>query len=92
MKDITEEYKRIKSKHKERTGSEETIKRTIGMITENLEELNREEISEFGLGAKVVYAECLEYLQQWERAEDNGIDFEIEKRHPLAGRERHRPA
>ena len=52
------------------------------MITENLEELNREEISEFGLGAKSAYVECLEYLQQWERAEDNGIDFDIEKKLP----------
>ena len=92
MKDIKEEYIRIKKKHEEKLNPEDTINRTIGMITENLEELNGEEISEFGLGAKSAYAECLEYLQQWERGEDNGIDFEIEKRYPLAGRERHRPA
>lgn len=88
MKDITEEYKRIKSKHKERTGSEETIKRTIGMITENLEELNEEAITEFGLGAKSAYVECLEYLQQWKNAEENGIDFEIEGRYPIYGRKK----
>lgn len=74
MKDIKEEYIRIKKKHEEKLNPEDTINRAIGMITENLEELNGEEISEFGLGAKVVYAECLEYLQQWERAEDNGIE------------------
>ena len=88
MKDIKEEYIRIKKKHEEKLNPEDTINRAIGMITENLEELNGEEISEFGLGAKSAYVECLEYLQQWKNAEENGIDFEIEARYPIYGRKK----
>ena len=43
MKDIKEEYIRIKKKHEEKLNPEDTINRAIGMITENLEELNKEE-------------------------------------------------
>lgn len=88
MKDIKEEYKRIKKRHEERLNLKDTINRTIGMITENLEELNEEVITEFGLGAKSAYVECLEYLQQWKNAEENGIDFEIEARYPIYGRKK----
>ncbi len=50
----------------------------------NLEELyDCERISDFIYGEKTAYVECLEIVQQWECAEDIGLNYEIEKRYPL---------
>lgn len=37
----------------------------------------------FCYGEKTAYVECLEWLQQWEHAERNGLNFNVEKRFPL---------
>lgn len=38
---------------------------------------------QFAYGEKTAYVECLEIIQQWELAEINGIDFNVEKKFPL---------
>ena len=38
---------------------------------------------QFQYGERVAYTECLEWLQKWEYAEINELDFDIEQRYPL---------
>ncbi len=38
---------------------------------------------EFVYGEKTAYVECLEWIQNWEEAAENGLNFEIEERYPL---------
>ena len=38
---------------------------------------------QFAYGEKTAYTECLEWLSAWDKAEENGLNFEIEKRFPL---------
>ncbi len=55
----------------------------------NLLEFNLDELydcgktNEFIYGEKTAYVECLEIVQQWECAEDIGLDYEVEKKYPL---------
>lgn len=49
-----------------------------------------EELSEVGssddpflYGEKTAYTECLEWVQIWDEAEENGLDFHVETRYPL---------
>ena len=53
------------------------------MCKRNAEEILKYMISkendEFGYGEKTAYVECLEIIQQWEKAKENGLDYEIEK-------------
>ena len=37
----------------------------------------------FLYGEKTAYTECLEWVQTWEEAEQNGLGFDIEGRYPL---------
>ncbi|MBS5023627.1 MAG: hypothetical protein KH054_10795 [Firmicutes bacterium] len=51
----------------------------ISTFTDYLRELSEKENDEFGYGEKTAYVECLEIIQQWEKAKENGLDYEIEK-------------
>ena len=58
----------------------------ISLLTAYLEELSSSSAldeNQFCYGEKTAYTECLEWLQEWEFAESNGLDFEIENCYPL---------
>ena len=58
----------------------------IPLLTAYLEALSSSSALDadlFCYGEKTAYAECLELLQQWEFAETNGLDFDVENRFPL---------
>ena len=38
---------------------------------------------QFSYGEKTAYTECLEYIQTWEKAAENGLAFDIERKFPL---------
>lgn len=59
--------------------AEEILKYIISTFTDYLKELSEKETDEFGYGEKTAYVECLEIIQRWEKAKENGLDFEIEK-------------
>ena len=66
----------------------ETLLDFIDEITVSLEELqDSEEAGElnlYGEGAKSVYVEVLEFIQQrWEESEEHGLDFDIEEKFPV---------
>ncbi len=64
--------------------AEETLKYLIVALTRNLTELQTcPQTTEFIYGEKTAYVECMEWLQRWQHAEKNGLDYEIEKRFPL---------
>ena len=58
----------------------------ISLLTAYLEELSSSSALDpdlFCYGEKTAYTECLEWLQQWEFAQANGLDFDVENRFPL---------
>ena len=59
--------------------AEEILKYMISTFTDYLRGLSEKENDEFGYGEKTAYVECLEIIQQWEKAKENGLDYEIEK-------------
>ena len=59
--------------------AEEILKYMISTFTDYLRELSEKEHDEFGYGEKTAYVECLEIIQRWEKAKENGLDYEIEK-------------
>ena len=66
----------------------ETLLDLIDEITSSLEELQSSEESGeldlYGEGAKAVYVELLEFIQQrWKESEEQGLDFDIEERFPV---------
>lgn len=64
--------------------AEETLKYMIQVLTRNLMELeNNPEETEFIYGEKTAYVECMECLQRWQYAEENGLDYDIEAIFPL---------
>ena len=76
---------KIKSRSMIPAEARETL---LDEITSSLEELqNSEESGEldlYGEGAKAVYVELLEFIQQrWKESEEQGLDFDIEERFPV---------
>ncbi len=66
--------------------SEEVLKMMIEILLLRVEELfefTDKEGEQFEYGERLAYTECLEWLQAWKYAKDNGLDFDIEKRYPL---------
>ncbi len=62
----------------------ETLQYMIDMLTYSLLELEDcEEPNDFTYGEKTAYVECMEWLQSWEEAAKNGLDYEIESRFVL---------
>ena len=79
---------KIKSRSMIPAEARETLLDLIDEITSSLEELqNIEESGEldlYGEGAKAVYVELLEFIQQrWKESEEQGLDFDIEERFPV---------
>lgn len=67
--------------------AEQVLKHIIGLFIEYLEELQRacDEMPEndFVFGEKTAYVECLELIQDWESADEFGLDFDLEERFTL---------
>ncbi len=64
----------------------ETLRYVIALLTYYLDELgNAKEFDEnqFEYGEKTAFVECLEIIQRWEHAAENGLDFDVENRFPL---------
>ena len=58
----------------------------ISLLSVYLEELSSASIldeDQFCYVEKNAYTECLEWIQEWEFAEANGLDFDVENRFPL---------
>ena len=63
--------------------AEKILKYLVEVLESNLSELNGLEEDEFILGEKYGYIECLEIIQEWEKAKDAGLDYNVEKRFPI---------
>lgn len=66
--------------------ADEVLKRLIKLLLISLEELSEYqdlEGQQFEYGERLAYTECLECIQLWKEASQNGLDFDIEKRYPL---------
>ena len=56
----------------------------ISLLTLSLDELQScDKHNEFAYGEKTAYVECLEVIQDWNRAKEFGLNYDIEKRYPL---------
>ncbi len=62
--------------------AEETLRYMIKLLTQALEEIgnDKEEQTDFIYGEKTAYVECLEWLQRWKKAKENGLNYAIESR------------
>ena len=64
--------------------ADDTLRTLIDEITTSLEDINEflEESDdadcEFANGAKQAFLTCLEIIQQWKEAKENGLDFDPE--------------
>lgn len=70
----------------QKKSAEEVLKTMTELLLSYLEELYEykdEEGQQFQYGERVAYTECLECIQEWEYAELNGLDFDIEEKYPL---------
>ncbi len=66
--------------------AEEVLKRMIGSLLFYIDELSEfkdRKGQQFQYGERLAYTECLEWIQEWQYAAKNGLDFDIEKRYPL---------
>lgn len=66
--------------------AEEVLTAMTDILIEYLHELkefcNRPD-ARFQHGAMTAFVECLEYIQMWEKAEEVGLDFDIEGKFPV---------
>jgi hypothetical protein len=53
------------------------------MYLEDLSDIADTPDEQFAYGKKTAYTESLEILAYWDKAEVNGLDFQIEERFPL---------
>lgn len=70
----------------QKNDSKEILQRLIALLLTYLDELsNYKNVDgeQFQYGARTAYTECLELIQQWKYAKQNGLDFDIEKKYPL---------
>lgn len=66
--------------------ADETLITLIDLFLDYLEFFNDVfdlDIAQFVAGERIAYVECLEVIQNWEYAEKNGLDFDIESRFPV---------
>lgn len=67
--------------------AEEVLKIMIGFLLEYLDDLyeyNRFYQSHaFQYGQKVAYLDCLIMIKMWEKAIENGLNFDLEKTYPV---------
>ena len=73
----------MKGERKTDRSAEAILEYLIGLLEYYLEELNETE-EEFFLGEKYAYVECLEIIQEWEKAKALGLNYDIEKRFPIS--------
>lgn len=50
---------------------------------EGLKEAEATDADQFCYGEKTAYVECLEIIQDWDKAEQHGLGFDIESKYPL---------
>ena len=70
----------------QKKSSEEILEMMIGLLLLYIDELfeNKDAENEmFQYGERTAYTECLEWIQLWQYAEANGLDYNIEERYPL---------
>lgn len=53
----------------------------VAMDELSIFEYENGDVSEYG--ERIAYAQCLRWIQFWEKAEENGLDFDIAKKFPL---------
>ena len=66
--------------------SDEILKTLIFFLKQNLKELSKYKDKagqQFQYGEKIAYTECLEVIQDWNKAKSNNLNFDIEKKYPL---------
>lgn len=66
--------------------SDQLLSDLIDLLIYYLTELSDvfdEPTTQFVYGEKTAYVECLEFIANWDRAEENGLNFEVEERFPL---------
>ena len=71
----------------QKKNAEQTLTYLIALLTEYLTELAAaptEQENDFLYGEKTAYTECLEIISLWDKAKENGLNFDIEVRFPLA--------
>lgn len=61
----------------------EMMIKTLLMYLEELFEYKDIKTQQFQYGERLAYTECLEWIQSWEKAKINGLDFDIEQKYPL---------
>lgn len=66
-----------------KNNSDDVLKYLITLLEFYLKELNGKETDIFLYGEKTAYVECLEIVQQWEGANDQGLNYKIEAQFPL---------
>ena len=79
-------YSIVKECYMQKKTANELLNFLISLLTVYLEELSSASAldeDQFCYGEKTAYTECLEVLQEWEFAEANGLDFDVETRFPL---------
>ena len=66
--------------------AEETLNYLAELLLYYLEELSEikdTDKEQFMYGEKTAFTECLEMVQLWEKARENGLNFEVEAKYPL---------
>ena len=61
----------------------EMMIKTLLVYLEELFEYKDIKTQQFQYGERLAYTECLEWIQSWEKAKINGLDFDIEQKYPL---------
>ena len=62
--------------------AEDVLRLMINVLLKYMKELQgfQDKADEqFQYGEKTAYIECLEYIQMWRNAKENGLNFDIEK-------------
>jgi len=66
--------------------AEKVLIRLIELLLEYVEELKDFKVDDenlFCYGERLAYTECLELIQEWNKAKLFGLDFNIEQKYPL---------
>ena len=66
----------------EKVNATKILQSMIQLLIAYLEELSECE-KDFEYGEKVAYTECLEWIQNWRKADKYGLDFVVEQKYPL---------
>lgn len=84
VQDALSFVKRSREQKKGKLPSREVLIQLCETLLENLNELDdTSNGNAFVNGQKYAYIECLEIMQDWEEAENFGLDLDIESRFPL---------